>query len=759
VPVPHAASTASAGTWSVSGGRAVWRYAVRVPTAVSLSFHATEVTFPESAVLEVRGARTTTSYSAREVHRAQIWSRVQPGSALEFTLTVAASERSKLRFGIVSLQAGYRSLGAGVADHPYFRQLKQHPLTGGNNSSCAVNYACRSTAANAPAGAATVALLIENQFQCSGTLVNDVPGDNTPYILSARHCISGKVGVADDPSAAAGTSVFWDATSSCGSALGSIYDPGVPTQTGAQTIVEQQDAWLIRLDVNPVVADAQFAGFDASGAAVQGGYTVHQAEGSDKQYVAWVGQALSENRFSGFSPFLETLNQDGNIGPGASGSGLFNQNNRLVGSLTYGRDTSDPSGYGSCPPPGVSGPNGSNGAGDFTALAAVWNSTADTTSSTGSATLKAALDPLNTGTLLTTSAPAAVIILNASAQTAIYGTPLQLTWSASGATQCTATGGVSGDGWSGTLATTGSQSVTENLPGGVTYSINCAYPGGRTAKTLTTVAWVGPYPQLTLTPSATILWTGRPEVLTWSSNITPCALSGGAVALTNLPASGSTTTTQTTAGEITYNLSCGPGIQDSAEVDTLVQYATPSLVLQANGTDRRLGEPLVLQWLSYADTCTPSGGAPNDGWTSNSFRGQDFFSPTVTAEGSYTYTLVCASGDQSVQQSVAITVESGPPFVSAALEKDSVRFSASPADYVGYSWNSNLTQCYADSNSLLQSIEEGPLAYNISPQGRVALAAPHSGTYTVQENCTSQDGATRVSSAPRSPCCLRRRRW
>src|SRR5262249_21781451 len=157
--------------------------------------------------------------------------------------------------------------------------------------------------------------------------------------------------------------------------------------------------------------------------------------------------------------------------------------------------------------------------------------------------------------------------------------------------------------------------------------------------------------------------------------------------------SGSTTTTQASAGEITYNLTCGPDPQDSAQVDALVQYVTPSLVLQANGTDRRLGEPLVLPWLSYADTCTPSGGAPNDGRASNSVPGQDFFSPTLTAEGSYTYTLVCASGDQSVQQSVAITVESGPAFASAALEKSSVRFSASPADYVGYRWNSNLTQC------------------------------------------------------------------
>ena len=57
--------------------------------------------------------------------------------------------------------------------------------------------------------------------------------------------------------------------------------------------MEQQDAWLIELDVNPVVSDAQFAGFNAAGGAVQGGYTIHHAEGYDKQFTGWFGQAAA----------------------------------------------------------------------------------------------------------------------------------------------------------------------------------------------------------------------------------------------------------------------------------------------------------------------------------------------------------------------------------------------------------------------------------------------------------------------------------
>ena len=106
VLVPHAASTSGAGSWSVAGGQATWRYAVEIPTAVSLSFHATQSSLPESATLIVRGAKTTTSYRARDLHRGELWSRIHPGEALEFTLTVAATDRSKVALSIVTGRAG-----------------------------------------------------------------------------------------------------------------------------------------------------------------------------------------------------------------------------------------------------------------------------------------------------------------------------------------------------------------------------------------------------------------------------------------------------------------------------------------------------------------------------------------------------------------------------------------------------------------------------------------------------------------------------
>lgn len=759
VLVPHSASIGTSGAWSVANGRATWSYAVQVPTAVSMSFHAVHVSLPESAALLVRGTKTTTSYRARDVHRGELWSRIQPGDALQFTLTVETTERDRVALDIVSLQAGYRSLGPGVEDHPYYRQLKAQLAAASGNTACVTNYECQITATNTPPGSATAALTISNLYECTGVLINDVPSDNTPYLLTARHCESGHLG-GGNPGAASTVTVYWDATSACNATLGSIYDPDIPTQTGAQTVVEQEDAWLIKLDVSPVVSDAQFAGFDASGGAVQGGYTIHHAEGYDKQFTAWYGQAaaLQQSGVLGVnyvSDFLETVNQIGNIGPGASGSGLFDQNDHLVGSLSLGRTTTDPSGYGACPVAPLSAPNGSNGVADFTSLAGVWNSTADTTSSTGSTTLKSVLDPANTGILIEPSVPAAAITFSPlTTDSFSINTTAQISWSAPNATQCTASGGVAGDGWSGTLPTVGTQPVTETTPAVVTYTLTCSFSGGRIAGASLALEWVLPTTSLQVTAPYAV-WTSRPAVISWVSNNGPCSITGGGLSLTNLAASGSTTTTQATAGDVTYTVTCGPAnnIQTSKP---LVMYVTPSLVFVANSTDRLEGQPLTLLWNTYADECTPSGGAPNDGWSTTAFKPDVVtqFSPQVTALGTYTYTFTCSSGPLSLTQSVVVTIENNAPFANASVDKTSVVLSDSPADYMTMSWISNLSLCTVNSQPFLPGSGINPVfgpfsTSEILPQDSIAFAPTAPGTYVVSVTCTAQLTAnTTATSTP-----------
>jgi hypothetical protein len=751
VQLPHEASLSTAGHWTMRGDRAEWQYAVRVPTAVSLSFHATQIRLPPSASLTVRSPITTVSYGDGDIRRGELWSRIQPGDSLQFTLRVANADRGKVIFEVQSLQAGYRALGPQVQDHPYYRQIRERTASSGN-SSCVQNYECSVTPANTPVAQSTLGVVVGNLYQCTGTLINDVPSDNTPYVLTARHCENGQLG-GGSPSAAGTVTVYWDATTPCGSTLGSIYDPAIVTQTGATTVVEQQDAWLIKLSENPVVTDAQFAGFDATGAAVQGGYTVQHSLGFDKQMTAWFGQAYKSTQ-SGVlgvayvSQFLETVNQQGNIGPGASGSGLIDGNNKLVGSLTLGRTTSDTSGYGACPVTPLVAPTGSNGVADFTSFAAVWNSTADSTGSTGAATLQSILDPANTGTQIVSSAPAVNLNFAASANTADDGNPVMLTWNATNGTQCLAGGGLSGDGWSGTLPASGSRSVTETVGGSVVYVLTCQLSAGRQVIANTTVRWYGDSPAVFI-DTFTIRWIDAPTVLTWTSNLAPCSITGGGLALTNLAGSGSTTATQNSPGDVTYSISCGSGL--TATSSTTVTYITPALEFQPNGSDRLTGQPLWLYWGSYADTCIPSGGATGDRWSNNAFLATGQFQPIVTALGTYTYTLACTSGPNTVVQSVNITIENNAPYTTASATPTTVTYSATPTDYFTLSYKSNLTDCELTSSPV--TLQQTSSTYPLLPSGAsdaedtITLEPLAPGTYTLTMTCNALFGGAQGTAS------------
>jgi hypothetical protein len=746
VPVAHAVSAATAGTWREHDGRAQWRYTVEVPGAVSLSFYAPRVQLPPSAVLSVRGGAGTAQYRARDLHDGALWSRIGTGDLLELTLEVAAGERAAVQLQIAAFQAGYRGLGAGVADHPALRRLKLAAASPTDNSACVQNYACAISSANTAAAQATVGVVVANLYQCTGVLVNDAPGDNTPYLLTARHCQTGRLG-GGNPGAAGTVTVYWNAVTACGQPLGSLYDPNVPVQTGATSLVEQQDVWLLRLDTSPVVGGAQFAGFDVSGTAVQGGYTVHHALGFDKQLVGWRGTALGVRRTGELgvtytSDFWEVVNGSGNSGPGASGSGLFDAANHLVGTLTLGRNTADASGYESCPSPDGAAPNGSNGSNDFTSLAAVWNATSDPTGT--AATLRSVLDPEGSGVLQTASAPAASMALSSGLDNAEIGTPLTLTWDAPGATQCTAAGGAAGDGWNGTLAGSGSQSLTESAPANLSYALTCALAGGRTVSATVTVLWGLPQAVASISAAPTV-WSGRPVQITWSANVGPCELSGGSLSLQGLASSGVAATTQAVPATVQYQVRCGTAATGVAAATTQVSFVAPDVSLRANGTDRRLGEQFTLSWQSYADSCTPSGGAPEDGWTTTAFPDPAVpaqFAPQVSTAGTYTYTLTCFSGALAVSRSVVVSFEQNAPYVSASIDRSATTYTGTAADFLNLSWNSNLSSCFVESAPVIANSYSGT-----GPEDAAKLA-PTPGTYTLDVFCQGNGNGLSASSAP-----------
>jgi len=292
--------------------------------------------------------------------------------------------------------------------------------------------------------------------------------------------------------------------------------------------------------------------------------------------------------------------------------------------------------------------------------------------------------------------------------------------------------------------------VTESSVTTVTYGLSCVFPGNGIAKASVTVVWTGPTPVIEFNVPQTV-WTTLPAVLSWSSNVKPCSISGGGLSLDNLAASGTTTTTQATAGDVTYTLTCGSA-NAQAMINETVSYVTPSLILEETGSDRILGQDFELHWLTAANTCIPSGGAPGDGWGNTAFFNSNnaptaTFAPNVTTLGTYTYTLTCSTGTTSVQQSVTATFEQNAPYTTATLAPTTVTYSNSPADYVILNWNSNISTCII--NGIQDYSLNDPLNIPYQAQGSATLAPPAPGTYSISVTCAIPGNTpTRVTSTP-----------
>lgn len=748
VHVPHAVSASRAGEWSGSGGIRRWSYALKVPDAVSLSFHAPRLLLPPSAVLTVRGKVTTSTYRASDTNRGDFWSRVQVGDSLELSLEVSAAEQADAVVEITSLQAGFRGLTPDVPSHPLVGRVRPQ-AAGDPDTPCIVNYACQVTPQNAAAGKATLALLIGNMYLCTGTLINNTANDNTPYIITARHCQAGSYG-GGNPGAASTVTVYWNEESSCGAPLGSvIYSPVGSRQTGATTVVEQQDHWLIKLDSSPVAA-AQFAGFDAGGGPVIGGYTIHHALAYHKQFTRWYGQAWARSS-SGVlgttfvSDLLDVINEFGVTGPGASGAALFSSSDRILGVMSLAKQAGTVSGYNACPSPSPPAPNSTNGLVTFNSLAGVWNSTADPTSTTGTRTLRSVLDPGNTGATSVGSLLAARITFESSAALSRWNSPVTLSWDGGTATQCTASGGSAGDGWSGVLPAAGTRAVSSNDNGDVTYNLRCDLAGGGHVSRSLTIRWSQPDAEPRFLLPEFSAWATRPVTLQWQAVVGPCSLSGGELALTNLGASGSVTTTSATPADITYTLTCGQ--THTSSVQHIVSYVTPTMSFAVNGTHRKVGEPLLIAWYSLADTCVPTGGSPSDSWNATTRGKQGTFRTSTVSTGTFDYGLTCSSGPLSQQRTIRVTIDEDAPFVTLVPDVTSVTYLGTPADYVRIRYSSNLSWCMREVIGVPQRF---PFPYSTLPAplqsldyvaGEWIFAPADIGTATLRMTCDAAAGA------------------
>ncbi len=176
------------------------------------------------------------------------------------------------------------------------------------------------------------------------------------------------------------------------------------------------------------------------------------------------------------------------------------------------------------------------------------------TNSVGTSASSSAVLAVTSGT-----APATPTLTLGSTSVAV-GSSTTLAWSSAGATSCTASGA-----WSGTLAASGSETITPTYVGAETYTLICNNLGGQTAAVSVTLNATAP----AVKPAAPTLTLGSSSIpadttttIAWSSaNATSCTAGGSTNAIASgwtgvLAASGQNTVTPITLGTFTYTLYC-----------------------------------------------------------------------------------------------------------------------------------------------------------------------------------------------------------
>jgi hypothetical protein len=212
--------------------------------------------------------------------------------------------------------------------------------------------------------------------------------------------------------------------------------------------------------------------------------------------------------------------------------------------------------------------------------------------------------------------------LTANTSSAAIGTPVYLSWSSpqnpQTSTSCTAGGGSAGDGWTGSLAASGTKAVTAASASTVVYSISCDFGyGPAPAQTqvsytaLTTTDPTIPTPQATLSTNAPSQVVGSSVTLSWTSqNANACTATGGASgdgwSGPLLSLSGMMAITESTAGSYTYGISC-TGVPPAATATAAVEFTTPTVTVSAGKSGGGGALDLWVLWMLGILLCARRG--------------------------------------------------------------------------------------------------------------------------------------------------------
>ena len=222
------------------------------------------------------------------------------------------------------------------------------------NLSCFVDVGCEADFSHADIAARATAFLIFNGLACSGTMLNAPNG--APLLLTAGHCIN------NETDARATEAFFNYRTKQCSqfatglktgielAYFGSIsaehllsyanepFISTTSTSTSYSPAASDLDYALLQLEVFSNYGDIALAGYSAEDLPLGYGLTSVSHPLALPLSYAW-GENISSAFLNAWTVFYQS---SGRIDHGSSGSGIFDQSDRLVGVLSTGNNPPDP---------------------------------------------------------------------------------------------------------------------------------------------------------------------------------------------------------------------------------------------------------------------------------------------------------------------------------------------------------------------------------------------------------------------------------
>jgi lysyl endopeptidase len=326
----------NSGTWTIlSNGDKLWQIGITSAGAQTINLAFDDFYMPEGAKLFVYNASHSFVIGAftnvNNQEDKQFATDLIPGETVFLEYYEPANVAGQGRINLFRITHGYR----GVEDYVRNFTGADAEKTFGASGSCQINVNCPLGTNWQNEKRSVICLVSGGSEFCTGALVNDVPMDKKPYVLTANHC----------GSSGFGSWVFrfnWEAAG--------CTDPGLsPSTTQSlsgsvrKSFSANSDFCLVEITGGlsggtvPAAYNTYFAGWNNVNAPADSTWCIHHPSG-DIKTISESRNATTNTTWSGtpanshwFVQWTQACTE-----PGSSGSPLFDQNHRIIGQLHGG---------------------------------------------------------------------------------------------------------------------------------------------------------------------------------------------------------------------------------------------------------------------------------------------------------------------------------------------------------------------------------------------------------------------------------------